>query len=233
MKVKYLILVFIIFMMCGCTAEVNLEISEKKINESVNITFYQNAIYSKDIIKSSFRNYIPIYASEPVIDTELDQPYSDIKYYEKTETDLGNGYLFNYKYNFDINEYERARTVKESFRNYNISVNENDNTISISTDNEGIMYFDNYSELDEVRVNIKTDYLVEENNADSIDGNTYTWVFNKDSKKSINMIIDTTETLKERDSRKTNNIIIIFSIVFVIVVILFLLFLKNNKNNKI
>ncbi len=233
MKVKYLILVFIIFMMCGCTAEVNLEISEKKINESVNITVYQNAIYSKDIIKSSFRNYIPIYASEPVIDTELDQPYSDIKYYEKTETDLGNGYLFNYKYNFDINEYERARTVKESFRNYNISVNENDNTISISTDNEGIMYFDNYSELDEVRVNIKTDYLVEENNADSIDGNTYTWVFNKDSKKSINMIIDTTETLKERDSRKTNNIIIIFSIVFVIVVILFLLFLKNNKNNKI
>ena len=207
--------------------------SEKKINESVNITVYQNAIYSKDIIKTSFRNYIPIYASEPVIDTELDQPYSDIKYYEKTETDLGNGYLFNYKYNFDINEYEKARTVKESFRNYNISVNENDNTISISTDNEGIMYFDNYSELDEVRVNIKTDYLVEENNADTIDGNTYTWVFNKDSKKSINMVIDTTETLKEIDSRKSNNTMIIVSIVFVIVVILLLLFVKNKKNNKI
>ena len=104
MKIKYFSLILIIFMMCGCSAEVNLEISDNNIDESVDITFYQNAVYSKDIIKSSFRNYIPIYASDVIVDAEIDQPFPDIKYYEKTETDLGNGYLFNYRYNFDINE---------------------------------------------------------------------------------------------------------------------------------
>ncbi len=233
MKIKYLLLVVLIFMMCGCTAEVNLDISEDKINESVDITFYQNIIYSKDIIKSSFRNYIPIYGSDVIVDTEPDLPHSDIKYYEKTETDLGSGYLFNYKYNFDIGEYREARTVKDGFRSYDISVDEDDQTISLSTDDDGILYFDDYPELEEVTINIKTDYLVEENNADSVDGNTYTWVFDKDSKKNINMVIDTTETLEERDSRRSTNTMIIFSIVLVIVVILLLLLVKYKKNNKI
>ena len=83
MKVKYLLLVFIIFMMCGCTAEVNLDISDDKIKESVNITFYQNALYPKEIIKTSFRNYIPIYASDVIVDAEIDQPFPDIKYFSK------------------------------------------------------------------------------------------------------------------------------------------------------
>ena len=233
MKVKYLLLVVLIFMMCGCTAEVNLDISPDKINESVDITFYQNVLYPKDIIKTSFRNYIPIYASDVIVDTEPDQPHSDIKYYGKTETDLGNGYLFNYKYNFDIGKYKEARTVKDGFRSYNISYNNTSNTITLSTDSDGILYFDDYPMLEEVTVNIKTDYLVEDNNADKVDGNTYTWVFDRDSKKSINMVIDAAETLKEIDSRKTNNTIIIISIVLVIAVILLFLLVKYKKNNKI
>lgn len=233
MKVKYLLLVVLIFMMCGCTAEVNLDISSDKINESVNITFYQNALYPKDIIKTSFRNYIPIYASDLIVDTEPDQPHEDIKYYKKTETDLGNGYLFNYKYNFDIDEYREARTVKDGFRSYNISFNNSDNTITLSTDNEGILYFDDYPMLEKVTVNIKTDYLVEDNNADKVDGNTYTWVFDRDSRKSINMVIDATETLKEIDSRKTNNTMIIVSILLIIVVIILFLLVKYKKNNKL
>ena len=162
---------------------------------SVNITFYQNVLYTKDIIKTSFRNYIPIYATDVIVDTEPDQPHPDIKYYEKTETDLGNGYLFNYKYNFDIDKYKEARTIKDGFRSYNISFNEDNQTISLSTDSEGILYFDDYPLLEEVTINIKTDYLVLENNADRVNGNTYTWVFTKDSKKSINMVIDTAENL--------------------------------------
>ena len=233
MKVKYLLLVFIIFMMCGCTAEVNLDISDDKIKESVNITFYQNALYPKEYIKTSFRNYIPIYASDVIVDTEPDQPHSDIKYYEKMETDLGDGYLFNYKYNFNIDEYREARTIKDGFKSYNVSYDNTSNTLTLSTNSGRILYFDDYPLLEEVTVNIKTDYLVEEDNADKVDGNTYTWVFDRDSNKNISMVIDTTETIKEIDSRKSNNTMIIVSIVFVIVVILLLLFVKYKKNDKI
>jgi len=233
MKVKYLLLVILVFMMCGCTAEVNLDISDDKIKESVNITFYQNALYPKEIIKTSFRNYIPIYASDLIVDTEADEPYPDIKYYEKTETDLGDGYLFNYKYNFNIDEYREARTIKDGFKSYNVSYDNTSNTLTLSTNSGRILYFDDYPLLEEVTVNIKTDYLVEENNADKVDSNTYTWVFDRDSNKNINMVIDTTETIKEIDSRKSNNTMIIVSIVLVIGVILLLLFVKYKKNNKI
>ena len=230
MKIKCLILVLLIFIMCGCTAEVNLDISDNKIKESVDITFYQNALYPKDIIKSSFRNYIPVYAKNLIVDTMPDEPLEGINYYTKKETDLGNGYKFNYSYDFNINEYGEARTVKNAFKSYNVSYNEDDNTISLSTDNEELLYFKDYPELEEVKINIKTDYLVKENNADSINDNIYTWVFKKDEVKSINLLIDTSKVV---NNINRTNITIIASVILVIAFIFLLLILKNKKNNKI
>ena len=233
MKFKYFGLILIIFMMCGCTAEVNLEISDSKIKESVDITFYQDAIYTKDIIKASFRNYIPIYARDVIVDAEEDRPFPNTKYYEKTETDLGNGYRFNYSYDFNINEYEEARTIKDGFRSYNVSVDQDNGNISISTDNNGLLYFDDYPLLEEVRINIRTNYLVEENNADSVNGNTYTWIFDKDTKKSINMLINTSTNDNSANIGIENVIFPIICIVLFVFVVLLILFQKNNKNNKI
>ena len=229
MKSKCLILVFLIFMMCGCTAEVNLDISDNKIRESVDITFYQNVLYPKDIIKTSFRNYIPVYAKNLIVDTMPDEPLEGIDYYTKKETDLGNGYKFNYSYDFNINEYKEARTVKDGFRSYNISFNQDDHTISLFAEGT-LLYFNEYPELEEVKINIKTDYLVKENNADNVKDNTYTWVFKKDDVKSINMLIDTSDVVKNVDN---TNIIIIASILIVIGFIFLLLLLKNKRNNKI
>ena len=229
MKSKCLILVFLIFMMCGCTAEVNLDISDNKIKESVDITFYQNVLYPKDIIKTSFRNYIPVYAKNLIVDTMPDEPLEGIDYYTKKETDLGNGYKFNYSYDFNINEYKEARTVKDGFRSYNISFNQDDHTISLFAEGT-LLYFNEYPELEEVKINIKTDYLVKENNADNVKDNTYTWVFKKDDVKSINMLIDTSDVVKNVDN---TNIIIIAYILIVIGFIFLLLLLKNKRNNKI
>lgn len=229
MKSKCLILVFLIFMMCGCTAEVNLDISDNKIRESVDITFYQNVLYPKDIIKTSFRNYIPVYAKNLIVDTMPDEPLEGIDYYTKKETDLGNGYKFNYSYDFNINEYKEARTVKDGFRSYNITFNQDDHTISLFAEGT-LLYFNEYPELEEVKINIKTDYLVKENNADNVKDNTYTWVFKKDDVKSINMLIDTSDVVKNVDN---TNIIIIASILIVIGFIFLLLLLKNKRNNKI
>ena len=233
MKIKYFGLILIIFMMCGCTAEVNLEISDSRVKESVDITFYQDTIYTKDIIRASFRNYIPIYARDVIVDAEEDKPFPNTKYYEKMETDLGNGYRFNYSYDFNINEYEEARTIKDGFRSYNVSVDQDNDTISISTDNNGLLYFDDYPLLEEVRINIKTNYLVEENNADSVNGNTYTWVFDKDTKKSINMLINTSTNDNSGNIGIENVVFPIICIILLVFVVLIILIQKNNRNNKI
>ncbi len=228
MKIKCLILIIFTFFMCGCSVSVNLEITDSEIRENVDITFYQNAIYPKEVIKTSFRNYIPIYAKDPIVDTEPDLPSFDTIYYKKEENDLGNGYKFNYKYDFDILDYQNARTIGGAFKTYSIS--KNNNIITISTDDDGIIFFEDYPELEEVKINIKTDYYVEENNADSVNDNTYTWTFNKDSKKSINMLIDTTKDVNYSVIDWRIPVIVIIAIILIIA--LFLVF-KNKKNNKI
>lgn len=233
MRRKILILTFMTLLLSGCSAEVNLEIVDDKINESTVITAYENAIYSKEILRTSFRNYIPAFARDVIVDTMPDEEFPDVKYYEKSETDLGNGYLFNYKYTFDIDEYEEARTVKDGFRSYNISYDRSNNKLTLSTDNEGIIYFNDYPSLDEVIINIKTGYLVEDNNADRKDGNTYTWVFTKDSNKSINMVINMENNSNNVLGIDNGVIIIIVSLVIIAFIVFIFLMIKNNKNNKL
>ena len=239
MKVKHLFLIIIIFLISGCTAEVNLNITNNKVNESVDITFYQNVIYSKDLIRTSFRNYIPAFAKEHVVDEDADLPIQGIEYYQKEVTDLGNGYRFNYSYDFDITDYENSTTMKNAFHVSRIDVNRANNQIKISTDSDGIIYFNDYPMLEEIVINIKTDYLVEENNADKVSNNTYTWVFTKDSKKSINMTINTEEVnnkittniLKAADNSPLITVIIITIVLAVIIGCILLA--KNKKNNKL
>ena len=97
-----------------------------------------------------------------------------------------------------------------------------------------MIYFDEYPLLEEVTVNIKTDYLVEENNADSVDGNTYTWVFNKDSKKSIDIVIDTSKSGdRVLGIVNVSTVITIGVVIGIVLVILVLLLIRNKKNNKI
>ncbi len=232
MKKKILTLILLIFMISGCSVEVNIDISDNKIKESNDITIYQNAIYTKEILRTSFRDYIPIYASNLIVDTVPDQPFSDVLYYNKNTTDLGNGYRFNYSYDFDIDKYGDARTIKDGFRDYSYSYR--NDIISLSTDSEGLIYFNDYPLLEEVTVNIETDYLVEENNADSVNGNTYTWVFNKDSKKSIDIVIDTSKSGdRVLGIVNVSTLVTIGVVIGIILIILVLLLIRNRKNNKI
>lgn len=232
MKKKILTLILLIFMISGCSVEVNIDISDNKIKESNDITIYQNAIYTKEILRTSFRDYIPIYASNLIVDTVPDQPFSDVLYYNKNTTDLGNGYRFNYSYDFDIDKYGDARTIKDGFRDYSYSYR--NDIISLSTDSEGLIYFNDYPLLEEVTVNIETDYFVEENNADSVNGNTYTWVFNKDSKKSIDIVIDTSKSGdRVLGIVNVSTLVTIGVVIGIILIILVLLLIRNRKNNKI
>ncbi|HIR59224.1 MAG TPA: hypothetical protein IAB38_04160 [Candidatus Onthousia excrementipullorum] len=232
MKKKSLMLILLIFMISGCSVEVNVDISDNKIKESNDITVLENALYTKEILRTSFRDYIPIYASDLIVDTIPDQPFSDILYYNKKTTDLENGYKFNYSYDFDVDKYGDARTIKDGFRDYSYTYR--NDVISLSTDDEGLIYFDEYPLLEEVTVNIKTDYLVEENNADKVNGNTYTWVFNKDSKKSIKIVVDTSESgNRVLGIINVSTVITIGIVIGIVLVILILLLIRNRKNNKI
>lgn len=200
MKRKMFLLLALTFLMCGCTAEVNLNIKDLSVEEEIIIDAYPNDDYSKEQLKASFRNYIPIYATDIVPDTEPDKKVSGISYYQKKVQDVGNGYRFNYSNRFKLETYKEAKSIKEGFKSANITFDKNEKSILISTDNNGLLYFNKYPLLTEVKINITSSYIVKESNADSVNGNVYSWKLNRNSKKNIYMLIDQSNVRTEISS---------------------------------
>lgn len=197
MKRKIFILIPLIFLLCGCSAEVNINIDEKmRVSESIDIKAYADEYYTQSQLEKAFRQYVPIYAEEPIVDTMPDEKVSGVTYYNRHQNTLNNGYEFTYDYTFNFNNYNKARTVKGAFKSSTIQVNKKDQEILLSTDKNEILFFNEYPSLDNITINITTSYPAKENNADYINGNVYTWKFNKDTKKNIYLLLDTSPTNK-------------------------------------
>lgn len=202
MKKKVILLLSLIILLCGCSAEVNLEVTPSSIDENISIVTTANNVYTKDIILAGFREYMPIYYSVEIPDTEPDEAVSGVQYYEHEREELNNGYKNIYSNKFEFGKYRFARSVNEAFRSVNIQNSSIQKQILISTDSGGMKLFNTFPELENVKVNIKTDYEVIKNNADSVNGNVYTWYFSKDTKKSIYLVMSNTKKTSESDSKK-------------------------------
>lgn len=178
------------------------------INEEIKINAYATEQISKEQLKSSFRDYMPIYASEIIPDNEPDKKVSGVNYYQKSVQDLGSGYQFTYQNKFALENYSEARSIKGGFKSSNVIFDKNEKSILISTDKGGLLYFNKYPLLTEVRINITSDYVVKECNADMVKDNVYTWIINKDSKKNIYMLIDQSKVRQEiiRGNESNNDV---------------------------
>ncbi|MDE5888536.1 MAG: hypothetical protein K2H20_00800, partial [Bacilli bacterium] len=92
MKKKIILLIGLVFMLCGCSADVNIELDGSTIKEDVYIYAYPNEYYTKEQLKTAFRKYIPAFAKDMIIDTMPDTESKGVSYYSRSDTDLGNGY---------------------------------------------------------------------------------------------------------------------------------------------
>ena len=200
MKKRILILLSFIFLLCGCSAEVNLTVTESSINEEVTIVTFADTNLTKTMIKNGFRNFVPAYHEDMLADTEPDERVIGISYYNFNSQDLGNGYKNTYSYKFDFDKYKNARTVKQGFRSVTIQNDNVDNELMLSTDAGGIMFFNSYPKLESIKINIKSDYKVKETNADSSKDNVYTWVFTpSNNKKSVYLLLDKTKKWNDKE----------------------------------
>ena len=55
MKKRVLLLLTLILLLCGCSAEVNLEVTPSSIDETISIVTTASGTYTKDMIKEGFR----------------------------------------------------------------------------------------------------------------------------------------------------------------------------------
>ena len=201
MNKKIIILVGFIVFLCGCSSEVNVTISEDTIDEEISINHYVNEELTKEMVKNSFRNYIPINKDEFIPDADDDEKIDGVTYYNRTLTDIGSGYNAKYQYNFKYGDYHNARSINNAFRSFNLYKDTEENTLGVSTDGNGIVLFDNYPELESVKINLKSDLEVKEANVEPVNG-VYSWTFTKDdNNKNIYIVYK----LPEKEDKKSEN----------------------------
>lgn len=204
---KIIVLLMFVFLLCGCTAKVDINIDRRNIDETITITDYANESFTKEQVLAKYRKYMPVDKSTVIVDTEPDERKSRVDYYKRSVTDLGNGYNILYNYNFDYEEYFNARSLNTAFKSSFINYNREENTITISTDNEGTRLFEQYKELDNLQINISSSYPIIESNADSLSGTVSTWNLSRDSNKKIYIKYNTKlrqEQKEEKEEEETN-----------------------------
>lgn len=151
----------------------------------------------------------------------------------------------------DYNTYATVITSHEDINDYaskfssdvfdNVNVTKDGNIITFSAEQKELLSSDtNYSLLyDDITVNITIPFEVTSNNADKVNGNTYTWNIKKDSDYKTIEFSYKEGNKKDEININVNNetynihygVIIAVGLVIIISSIVLFVYIKNKKNN--
>lgn len=165
---KFIFPILCLLFLCGCEATYNLDVSDGFLETT---TINATNVNEYSLLEGYPRN-IPAYYTDS-FNPEDTEVYDDVSYYNVSY--VGEGVL-NYTYKFE-DKYNLSTIVKESMTKVNIT---SDRTVRIHATGD-FDCFNIYPALEKLTVNIKVPYEMVYNNADSINGDIYTWIINKDN----------------------------------------------------
>ena len=237
-KIKYIIQsFFLLILLTGCTIKADIVVNyDGSVVESVKVLSY-NDLFGKN--NENLKH---------VVDTKINQNKTILEYK-------------NYSYDY---EYGKELSGAKVYKNYNSICNyfgnsafnqyvykymectENDYYYEIKNATEYIPYCiecGDWPALDDVELRISLPVAAEEQNADEIDGNTYVWKYDENTKdKNFYLKISKSslkqneeEYIREQKNKKTLKKTIVFGIVGIVVIIVVatgtILYKKYKKNN--
>lgn len=183
MKKRIILLIIAVLLTTGCTCEYNLTIDNNTYHEKIILT----GTTSEEITNFSNKWQIPVDKEEYNSiggDTNSGVDVTgDIYEYSKT----GNNLVFNY--DFTTSGINNSTAISQCYSKATITAYQD--SIIISTSDK-VNCFDRYAPLTNLKINITTTKQVKSHNADSVNGNTYTWNVNSTNanNKPINLLID-------------------------------------------
>jgi len=218
-KVKILFLIVCLLLLSGCTFEYNINVGKDVISED-NIVFIENT--NSNNIEDVFEDMVSKYTG----------PTNGLGMYKSSVFERQDVSGISYKRDYLLNDYNYSLSFSSCYDSYKLI--KEDNKIIIAT-SDVFKCFDKYKELDNVIVNLTTDYIVEESNADYVDGNKHTWNINKENSdnKNISVVIDLS-AIKSKKSIFSNSVfwLVLGAIILIGIIILFIM-RRNKKINKI
>lgn len=220
LKKNFLIIFFLVFLLCGCKVKYNIEFLNDEVYEDFSV------ILDKTKEKNSIK-----YFDENKLYASL---VPDMIEYKKEKNETEKNSIFNYSYKYNIDNYSDSLALSNCFKAY--SVIKEDNYYMITT-TEGVkcMTSDYSTIIDNIDVVIKTNHKVISTNADETSRCTYTWHINKDNyeKKSIFLKVYQNKYVFNYKEKSTFKLILIVSITLIVIIVGSILIIKKKVSNKI
>lgn len=188
---KKILIMLVVLFLTGCNVTYNIEIKDDKILEKTGVFLNESDIIitNADIngntdSQMSLNEIVDYYYNEG-LNAFHNKVLNDSLYKkEKINKDGDVGLRFSYDYNYA--NYNDSFMVKYCTDN-NIFKNDK-KYISIDVeDGFDVFDWDVYQQLENLTIKIKTNYKVVENNADSVKGNNYEWIIDRDNYKEKNI----------------------------------------------
>lgn len=173
---KLLLVIVCIFMLTGCDIEYNLTIDNDSFDEKIVLSILKQDT-SFENMTDYLKNKIPI--SNERYETKFYEPSIDVH---------ENSYDLVYDYSYDLDSFKNGFFVNNCYTDINIT--EDGDILNISSGKDfRCLSPDNGLIADSAKINIKTKLEVLDNNADSVNGDTYTWNINRNNyeTKTINL----------------------------------------------
>ena len=200
-KIKIFLIVFITFLVTGCSSNYDLNLDTESIDEKLTLTMSKKA-YEE--------NYNTITANKSVFDDN--SAFYDIEVINNIDK-----FLVTYSHSYNHEDYFNSLNLNSCFNEINHNVNGSVETISLT----GFKCLQG----DNLRVIVDSKYKIYNSNAHIVNGNKNIWDIDEDNKDNINIsfIVDYNKTYFNKD--------LITSIVLIVVLIclIAILFKRNRK----
>lgn len=216
--IKKLFIFLFAIILSGCSATYELELKNNNIKEKLTVLETDSTLFDK-IMDSGFT------IREMFDATMYDDQFSNDDYQIKSlenQNQLGIEYKTN-----NLEKIINSSVLNQCYIGAEV-VEDNENIIINTGDN--FKCYEYYENLETIKISFKTNHDVIETNAMKIDGNEYIWNFDKNSDKSIKIIVS-----KDANKGLFSYIYIIFPIVVIlsIAIVLYYIYIKRKQENNI
>lgn len=224
--IKILLFALCLFIINGCTAVYNVNLTVDDINEELTVTgkgitdeykkTYTTYPLSVNMNNGCFIDYDTLEGVSTTKET-------DVNYYNVKEIEKG----LSFNARMKKYSYQDARIANSFFNKMHF--NNYEHLVSFYG-YDGIMAFKEYPDLEEVTINITVDKAVTDHDADEVNGNTYTWKFDRNTGDDKTLYLEMDKTKKAISGSNTgglgefikNNIVLVIFIIIIIALLVIL-----------
>ena len=233
MKIKFILIISILFLFTGCSVDYKLKITNGKIIENMSVLENNIELATINIsdIGMSFNDISKKYGMEKNVYSSY-YNYSadegcvlecDIYEHEYINNSKNIGFVLSNE--FDYNSYSDSTIAKEMLPSFEETFDGRYLTISGGS---SWNFINGYENLDNIKISIETDFPVISSNGNN-KGNVYNWNIYRGDTSGLEKLYIVIDTKSEVPKKNKNLYLLLIIFIVLIMLVMFILWNKNKE----